>query len=100
MKEISVTGLAGVDSPFVVDVREPDEYASGHADGAVSIPLGEISLRAGEIPRGAPVYLICQSGRRSSLAGAALSADGVDAVNVVGGTSAWIEAGLPVITTA
>lgn len=98
MKEISVTELAGVDSPLVIDVREPDEYASGHADGAVSIPLGEVSRRASEIPRGAPVYVICQSGRRSGLAGAALSEEGVDAINVVGGTTAWIEAGLPVST--
>ncbi|MFO7689140.1 MAG: rhodanese-like domain-containing protein [Cryobacterium sp.] len=95
MKEISVFDLAQIDSPVLVDVRESDEYAAGHADGAISIPLGEVLSRASDIPRGEPVYLICQSGRRSGLAAVSLAATGVDTVNVIGGTTAWMQAGLP-----
>jgi len=79
----------------LLDVREPDEYAEGHAPGATLIPLGELPGRTGEIPSGRPLYVICQSGRRSGLACQALRQAGVDAWNVEGGTAAWIELGLP-----
>lgn len=53
----------------IVDVREPDEWATGHIPGAVHIPLGELAARTGEIARDKPVVVVCRSGRRS-LAGA------------------------------
>lgn len=81
----------------VVDVREPDEYEAGHVPGAVPIPLGEIEDRAGEVPAGSTVYLICALGGRSRRAAEHLATLGRDVVNVEGGTTGWIEAGHPTV---
>jgi rhodanese-related sulfurtransferase len=98
MQQITVTQLAALANPVVIDVREPDEYAGGHAPGAVNIPLGQLEDRLSEIPATEDVYVICQSGRRSALATDALVARGFSATNIDGGTSAWIQAGLPTVT--
>lgn len=92
---ISVTDLAALDGP-VVDVRQPDEYEEGHIPGAVLVPLGEVPERLGDLPSDGTVYVVCRSGGRSASAVGFLLEQGVDAVNVDGGTMAWIEAGLPV----
>jgi rhodanese-related sulfurtransferase len=78
---------------YLIDVREPAEYVAGHVPGAVLIPLGTLGVRAGELPRGRTVYIICASGNRSLRAARALADSGVDAVSVAGGTSAWIRSG-------
>lgn len=75
------------------DVRQPDEYEQGHAPGARLVPLGEVPERIGEFPTDQTVYVICRSGGRSAKAVEHLRANGVDAVNVDGGTLAWVEAG-------
>lgn len=81
---------------YILDVREPDEYAEGHVPSAVLIPLGEVGARVEDVPLGRTVYVVCRSGRRS-LTGARILADaGRTAVSVRGGTMAWIAAGLPV----
>lgn len=108
MNQISVSDLAALANAakanaapvntVLVDVREPDEFAGGHVTAAINIPLGQIDERLEEIPTDQTVYLICHSGARSARATAALSARGIDAVNVDGGTTAWIEAGLPTET--
>lgn len=82
----------------VVDVREPQEYVEAHVPGAVLIPLGEVAERIGEFPTGGEVLLVCRSGARSGRAAEHLRAQGIDAVNIAGGTLAWIEAGHPVVT--
>jgi rhodanese-related sulfurtransferase len=83
--------------PFVLDVREPWEYAEGHVPGAQLLPLSELEDRVGEVPRDRPVLSICHSGQRSLAAAAFLLAQGYpDVSNVDGGTSAWIERGYPV----
>ncbi len=91
--------LADADA-VLVDVREPDEWASGHAPGALLAPLS--ALTAGEtLPRtaqGRPVVAICRSGKRSREAAALLTARGTDVVDVIGGMRAWTQAGLPVVT--
>lgn len=76
----------------LVDVREPDEYAAGHAPGAVSVPLG--TLTADKVPAGIDLLLICRSGRRSAKAVQQLSAAGRHALNVDGGMEAWQAGGL------
>jgi rhodanese-related sulfurtransferase len=78
---------------IVVDVRQPDEYDDGHVPGARLIPLGEVQARVDEVPEGETVLLICGSGGRSLRAAEFLRAQGRDAVNVAGGTRAWIESG-------
>jgi rhodanese-related sulfurtransferase len=95
MTDISVTELAAIADPVVVDVREPYEFDAGHPAGAILIPLGELSERLGEVPREAPVYVICAAGGRSQQGTTFLERNGVDAVNVTGGMTAWQQAGLP-----
>jgi rhodanese-related sulfurtransferase len=83
----------------VIDVRTPDEYVEGHVPGAVLLPLPELVERVDEVPDdGKPVYLICAVGNRSARAAEYLRGQGVDAINVTGGTVAWIDAGQPVAT--
>lgn len=82
----------------LIDVREPAEYAEGRAPGAALVPLGEAAARSGEVPTDRTVYVICRSGARSASAVGLWRAQGIDAVNVAGGTLAWIEAGFPVET--
>ena len=80
----------------LVDVREADELASdGRVEGAVHIPLGELSRRATEL-EGRRVVLVCRSGSRSAMAADALRASGWEAHSVDGGILAWERHGLPV----
>lgn len=80
----------------LVDVRETHEFAAGHAVGAKNIPLGQLANRAGELTLDGPIYVICASGNRSKLGATLLARAGAaQAVNVEGGTMAWMRAGLP-----
>ncbi|HVV29604.1 MAG TPA: rhodanese-like domain-containing protein [Mycobacteriales bacterium] len=80
---------------FLLDVREDDEWAAGHAPQAVHIPLGELVARIDEVPRDRQVVAVCHSGGRSARATAFLCSQGVDAVNFAGGMLAWAAAGAP-----
>lgn len=82
----------------IIDVREPDEYSAGHVPSARPIPLGDIPDRGDEIPTGETVYFICARGGRSLRAAEFMAGKGVDAVNVAGGTMAWVESGRDVVT--
>lgn len=77
----------------VVDVREPDEYAEARIPGVTPIPLGEVGERVAEVPADHTVFVVCRSGGRSAQAVAFLREQQIDAVNVAGGTLAWIESG-------
>lgn len=81
---------------LLVDVREDDEWAAGHAPGAVHHALGHLDPAA--LPSGRPVIAVCRSGARSSRAVAALTAAGVPAINLTGGMQGWQTAGLPVVS--
>ena len=86
---------------LLLDVREPQEYAQGHAPGSVLIPLGELDQRLAEISqyKDKPVALICRSGNRSAHAQKVLLKAGFTATtNIEGGMIAWQRAGLPVIS--
>jgi hydroxyacylglutathione hydrolase len=76
---------------FVLDVRSPGEYADGHIDGALNIPLGELPDRLTEIPHDQTVLVHCHTGVRSAIATSILRLNGVDAVNLDGGYVAWTE---------
>jgi rhodanese-related sulfurtransferase len=82
----------------VIDVREPDEYVEGHVPGAPLIPLGDVVERVDEIPTDREVLVICKAGGRSRKAAEFLRSQGIDAVNIAGGTMAWIDAGHEVVT--
>lgn len=79
----------------VVDVREPDEVATGAIAGSAAIPLGQVAARVGELDPTTPVITVCQSGRRSQQAAEALAAAGLRVSNMAGGMNAWRDAGLP-----
>jgi rhodanese-related sulfurtransferase len=62
--------------------------------------MGQLSSRLGELDRSRPVYLVCASGNRSGAMASLLHQNGFDAVNVAGGTNAWVQSGRPVTTGA
>lgn len=96
---VSVNDLS--DDAVLVDVREPDEWAAGHAPGAVHLPLGDLPSRVGELPETDDALpVVCRSGGRSSRAVQWLVQQGYDVVNVEGGMRAWHEAGKPMTTGA
>ena len=73
--------------PTWIDVRSPEEFASGHVEGAINIPYTEITERIGEVTsdKDAVLYLYCRSGRRSGIAKEALDQAGFNAVSNIGG---------------
>lgn len=81
------------DAVQLLDVRENDEWAAGHAPGAVHIPLGELPARVGELNHEGEVYVVCRSGGRSARATAWLVQNGVDAFNVEGGMKQYEASG-------
>ncbi|MEU5656923.1 rhodanese-like domain-containing protein [Streptomyces sp. NPDC047737] len=97
MREVDLDTFAAelADGALVIDVREFDEYATGHAPGALSLPLPTLGAALGELPADGPVYVICASGNRSAWAAEHLAGFGVDAVSVVSGTAGWARAGRP-----
>ncbi len=80
---------------ILIDVREPDEYVQAHVGGARLVPLQNVPEVVPELPTDQPVYVICLSGGRSHRAASFLRSQGIDAINVLGGTTAWLQAGLP-----
>jgi rhodanese-related sulfurtransferase len=102
MREIDIHDFASVhaDGGNVIDVREPGEYLAGHVPGARLVPMGQLAGRLDELDGSRPVYVVCASGNRSGVMASLLHRNGFDAVNVVGGTNAWVQAGRPVTTGA
>ncbi len=84
---------------FLVDVRETDEYLSGHVPGAIHVPLSELPARIEECrnTRGGATVVICKAGGRSANACRMLDSIGVEAINVAGGTMAWVMSGRVVV---
>jgi len=79
---------------FVLDVREPDEWAQAHIPGATLIPLGELQARVNELPKDQPVLVYCRSGNRSATGRDILKAAGFENVtSMAGGINQWIAAG-------
>jgi phage shock protein E len=74
----------------VVDVRTPEEFASGHVPGAINIPYDQLPRRAAEI--GSPatkVVLYCRTGRRSGMAADALQKAGFSNLYDFKSVTAW-----------
>jgi rhodanese-related sulfurtransferase len=87
----------------VIDVRRPAEYLSGHVPGAFTSPLSGLEGRITDLPlaRNAETAVICAGGYRSSAAASLLQKHGfTNLINVMGGTSAWVNAGYPVETSS
>jgi rhodanese-related sulfurtransferase len=80
----------------VVDVREGNEWISGHIAGSVHMPLGDVRRRLAELDPLRPVVTVCRSGRRSLISARELQQAGfADVKSLAGGVIAWAEAGQP-----
>jgi rhodanese-related sulfurtransferase len=84
---------------FLIDVREIDEYLSGHVPGAIHIPLNEVPNRVEEFrnPQGGATYVICKAGGRSASACDFLANQSLSVINIAGGTMGWIMQGNDVV---
>ena len=84
----------------LIDIREPDEHATGIAAGARLLPMRQLAARLGEIPMDTskPVLLICNTQNRSKAAADALRERGYNHVRYVhGGMSEWARRGWPMV---
>jgi rhodanese-related sulfurtransferase len=86
------------DDAVVLDVREDDEWAAGHIEGATHIRMGDVPARLDDLPEADPLYVTCRSGGRSARVAAWLNQNGYDAVNVAGGMGEWDAAGRPMVS--
>ncbi len=99
---VPTVGVDGVPDPLpdglaVLDVREPDEWAAGHIDGALHIPLRDLPGRLGDVPE-SQTLVVCKVGGRSAQAVAWLAQQGYAVVNLSGGMLDWADAGRPLVT--
>lgn len=84
----------------LIDIREPEEHATGVAKGAQLLPMRQLATRVAEIPTSPdkPVYLICNTQNRSSATLRALRERGYKHVRFVqGGMSQWASRGWPMV---
>ena len=81
---------------LVLDVREPDEFASGHIEGAVNLSVRQLPRRVGELPHDKSLKIVayCASGIRSAYATMFLRTYGYEDVRTLAhGVQAWVDAG-------
>ncbi|MGI5401608.1 rhodanese-like domain-containing protein [Streptomyces sp. CA-135486] len=98
----SVDAAAVPSDGLVLDVREDDEWAAGHVEGALHVPMSDFVARFGEVTEaladGGRAYVMCRVGGRSAQVTQYLVQQGIDAVNIDGGMLAWDGAGRPMVT--
>ena len=83
---------------FIIDVRTPSEWASGHIDNAHHIELAKLPNALNQIPKDRPITVTCGGGFRASAGASFLKRAGFNNVsNLKGGMQAWKQAGLPII---
>ena len=86
------------DTPhFLLDVRTPAEFSSGHLEGAANIAVETLANHLSEVPRDQPVVLYCRTGNRSAQAAQILRNAGYTTIYDLGGIVSWQQAGLPVV---
>lgn len=99
IKQITVAqakDAAGANGTQFIDVRTEEEYEGGHAVKAAHFPLDALERDLSKLDKDKPVYVICQTGRRSQKGAEILQKAGFkDIYNIEGGTSAWMSAGFP-----
>ena len=93
--------LAAAD--VLIDVREADEFAAGHLQGAVHIPRGLLEFKLSAMPalqaRDLNVVLYCKTSGRAALSAVAMQSMGyLNVTSLAGGYDAWVAAGKPVVT--
>ena len=84
---------------YLLDVREPDEWAAGHAPDAHHLPMMEVPARMAEVPMDTEVVVVCRSGGRSGQVVSYLMGHGWDNVrNLDGGMQSWSAAGRDLVS--
>lgn len=99
--EVFQAKLAEDSAAYLLDVRQPDEFAAGHLPGAFILnwlDQGSFKREAGNLDKAKTIYVYCRSGRRSNEAANYLAEQGYKVVDMDGGILAWEKAGLPVTT--
>lgn len=81
--------LQSGDTLYMLDVREPNEWAAGHVAGALHIPVGQLSERRHELDPKRELIVMCRSGNRSGLACELLEEMGYQVTNMTGGLNDW-----------
>jgi rhodanese-related sulfurtransferase len=86
--------LQAGEKPLIIDVREPDEFAAGHIQGARLAPLGRVEKEIADVPTSQEIILVCHSGNRSAQAYQVLAGVGYKHLkNMEGGMTAWEKLG-------
>jgi rhodanese-related sulfurtransferase len=102
IQEISVDELETLLTSGVrlIDVREPAEFEEARVAQAALVPLGTVPDNLDAFRGDGPVYVICRTGGRSMRACEFVAGYGIEAINVAGGTAAWLMSGRNVATGA
>ncbi len=86
---------------LLLDVREDDEWADGHIEDSIHLPMGQIPAAVADgldwLTPDTPVVVVCAVGARSARVAAWLGAQGYQAINLDGGINAWLQAGRPIV---
>ena len=93
--------LSSPNLPLLIDVRTPPEFAEGHIEGAINIPLMELTQRLDELPasKEQAIVTVCSSAKRTIAATHLLMMEGYeDTRQLAGGMNAWVDAGLPTVS--
>jgi hydroxyacylglutathione hydrolase len=80
----------------VLDVRDAEEWQSGHIPGSQHLHIGDVMHHLNELPLDGPIATICRSGHRAAMAASIVAALGRTPVAVQGGLPDWIARGLPI----
>jgi hydroxyacylglutathione hydrolase len=97
---VDLMKAGGGEPPFVVDVRNPDEYEESHIPGAINIAYTRLAAHLEELPRNQELWVQCRSGVRSSYATAFLESRNYRARQLNGGILKWISSGGPTVSDA
>ncbi len=89
IKSIKMRELETLSDVNIIDVRERDEYASGHMPKSKNIPLSTFETKLKTLSKDELYYIVCQSGGRSRMAVKHAAALGYNAINVKGGMAAY-----------
>ena len=81
---------------LLLDVRTPEEFATGHIPGAINISVQELPSRLNEVPQDQPVVVYCRSGNRSAQAAKILGNAEYSQVYDLGSIISWADQGYPV----
>lgn len=89
--DLELASWTEIDSqkPFVLDVREPEEFRAGTVPGALNIPLDQLRSRLNELPQDREILVTCKVGQRAYYACRILAQHGFRARNLSGGYSTY-----------